>query len=69
MALPGRTLTYAELSRAIRQAAAGLSARGFGRGDVLAIYAPNSIEYAIAFHAVSWLGGVTTTINPALHLH
>ena len=55
--LSGRTLTYGEFARAIRSTAAGLSDRGFSAGDVFAIYAPNCIEYAIAFHAVSWLGG------------
>jgi acyl-CoA synthetase (AMP-forming)/AMP-acid ligase II len=60
----GRTLTYAQLVGAIKRCAAGLSAKGFGKGDVLAIYAPNVPEYAIAFHAVASLGGTTTTVNP-----
>ena len=30
--------------------AGGLKARGFGKGDVLAIMAPNLPEYAVAFH-------------------
>jgi acyl-CoA synthetase (AMP-forming)/AMP-acid ligase II len=61
----GRTLTYAGLARAVRSVAAGLAARGFGAGDVLALCAPNTPEYAVAFHAVAALGGVVTTINPA----
>ncbi len=61
----GRTMTYQELARSIRGTAAGLTERGFRAGDVFAIYAPNCIEYAVAFHAVSWLGGVITTVNPA----
>ena len=61
----GRTLTYAGWADGVRRAAAGLSARGFRKGDVFAIYSPNLPEYAIAFHAVSLLGGVVTTINPA----
>ena len=61
----GRTLTYGEFARAIRATAAGLAERGFRAGEVFAIYAANCIEYAVAFHAVSWLGGVTTTVNPA----
>ncbi|MFQ5613721.1 MAG: 4-coumarate--CoA ligase family protein [Anaerolineae bacterium] len=60
----GRSYTYAQLSAAIRLAAANLSRRGFGKGDVLAIYSPNLPEYAIAFHAVSLLGGINTTANP-----
>jgi acyl-CoA synthetase (AMP-forming)/AMP-acid ligase II len=48
----GRTVTYAELAESVRAVAAGLSARGFGKGEVFAHYAPNLPEYAIAFHAV-----------------
>ncbi len=61
----GRTLTFAGLAHAVRSVAAGLAARGFGRGDVLALCAPNTPEYAVVFHAVAALGGVVTTINPA----
>ena len=60
----GRTLSYGQLAESVGQVATGLAARGFGRGDVLAIVAPNSIEYVVAFHAVTSLGGVVTTINP-----
>ena len=55
--------------RAVRSVAAGLAERGFGRGDVLALCAPNTPEYAVAFHAVAALGGVLTTINPAYTAH
>ena len=61
----GRTLTYRGWAGAVRKAAAGLSSRGFRKGDVFAIYSPNLPEYAVAFHAVSLLGGINTTINPA----
>jgi acyl-CoA synthetase (AMP-forming)/AMP-acid ligase II len=60
----GRTLTYGQLAGAIRLVASGLSRRGFGKGDVFAIYLPNLPEYAIAFHAVALIGGLNTTINP-----
>ncbi|MEM9728392.1 MAG: AMP-binding protein [Myxococcota bacterium] len=60
----GRTLTYAELSSAIKALAGGLTARGFGKGKVLAIMAPNLPEYAIVFHGTAYAGGVITTINP-----
>jgi len=59
-----RTITYEQLAGAIRLVASSLSKRGFGKGDVFAIYSPNLPEYAIAFHAVSLIGGVNTTINP-----
>lgn len=61
----GRTLTYRGWADSVRATAAGLAQRGFRKGDVFAIYSPNHPEYAIAFHAVSLLGGVVTTINPA----
>jgi acyl-CoA synthetase (AMP-forming)/AMP-acid ligase II len=60
----GRSYTYQQLAGAIRLVASSLSKRGFGKGDVLAIYSPNLPEYAIAFHAVSLLGGIVTTVNP-----
>ncbi len=60
----GRTITYAELGRSIRSFAAGLAARGFGKGDVLAIYSPNLPEYAVAFHGAAAAGGKATTMNP-----
>jgi acyl-CoA synthetase (AMP-forming)/AMP-acid ligase II len=61
----GRILTHAGWARAVRATAAGLAKRGFRQGEVFAIYSPNNPEYAIAFHAVSLLGGIVTTINPA----
>ena len=60
----GRTLTYAQLHRAALATAAGLAARGFRKGDVLAIYSPNLPEYAVAFFGVAAAGGTVTTINP-----
>jgi acyl-CoA synthetase (AMP-forming)/AMP-acid ligase II len=60
----GRTLTYGELAVGVRRVAAGLAARGFGKGDVFAIYSPNLPEYALAFYGVSAAGGVSTTVNP-----
>jgi acyl-CoA synthetase (AMP-forming)/AMP-acid ligase II len=59
-----RTVTYAELERGIRALAAGLAARGFGKGDVLGVYMPNLPEYAIAFHGAASAGGMCMTVNP-----
>jgi len=60
----GRTITYQQLADSVRRVAANLAARGFKKGDVLGIVSQNVPEYAIAFHAVSLLGGVATLINP-----
>jgi acyl-CoA synthetase (AMP-forming)/AMP-acid ligase II len=59
-----RVLTYGELSDSVQRVAAGLAERGFQKGDVFAIFCPNLLEYAIAFHGVASLGGIVTTINP-----
>jgi acyl-CoA synthetase (AMP-forming)/AMP-acid ligase II len=61
----GRVMTYGELEDAIRSLAGGLAAAGFGRGDVLALMAPNGPEYAVVFHGAAMAGGTITTINPA----
>jgi acyl-CoA synthetase (AMP-forming)/AMP-acid ligase II len=60
----GRTLTYTQVVDGIRRAATGLHRRGFGKGDVFAIYSPNLPEYPVIFNAVASLGGINTTVNP-----
>ena len=60
----GRELSYADLAGGIRAFAGGLQSRGFGKGDTLAILAPNLPEYALVFHGVAFAGGQVTTINP-----
>ncbi|MGH2819050.1 MAG: 4-coumarate--CoA ligase family protein [Actinomycetota bacterium] len=60
----GRTITYVQLAGGVTRVAAGLSERGFSKGDVFAIFSPNLPEYALAFLGVAALGGTNTTINP-----
>src|SRR5258705_7902662 len=60
----GRTLSYRQLADGARRTAAGLARRGFGKGDVLAIYCPNVPEYAIVFLGVAMAGRINTTVNP-----
>jgi acyl-CoA synthetase (AMP-forming)/AMP-acid ligase II len=48
----------------VERLAGGLTAAGFGPGQVVALMAPNTPEYAVIFHAVAWAGGTITTINP-----
>lgn len=67
--MTGRTLSYSEMREAIFHTAGGLAETGFGKGDVLAVMAPNLPEYTIAFHAVALLGGIVTTINPTYTAH
>lgn len=60
----GRIVTYGELAETVPAVASGLSERGFRKGDVIAVCAPNVPEYAILFLAVASLGGMVTTGNP-----
>lgn len=61
----GRTLTYRALAQQACGLASGLVARGITPGQVIAILAPNSPEYAVVFHGVSRSGAILTTINPS----
>lgn len=60
----GREMTAGALETGIRRLAGGLRERGFGKGDVVAILAPNIPEYAVVFHGVAFAGATVTTINP-----
>lgn len=59
----GRSLTFGQFAAGVRGVASRLADRGMKKGDVLGIFAPNSPEWAVAYHAVASLGGVSTTIN------
>jgi acyl-CoA synthetase (AMP-forming)/AMP-acid ligase II len=60
----GDELSYVELADAVREAGAGLSARGVRPGDVLALCAPNCIEFAVAWYAAASIGAIVATVNP-----
>lgn len=59
----GRTLSYAQLWAQLRHVAKSLVQRGYRKGDVLALYSPNLPEYAVAFHAITTMGGIVTPVN------
>jgi acyl-CoA synthetase (AMP-forming)/AMP-acid ligase II len=52
----GRPLSHAEVAERVRRLAGALAAGGVAAGDVVALCAPNSPEYAIAFHAIAAAG-------------
>jgi acyl-CoA synthetase (AMP-forming)/AMP-acid ligase II len=60
----GQVMTYGQLAEDIRRKARGLARRGFRKGEILAIWAPNSLEYLVAFHAAASVGGIVAPINP-----
>jgi acyl-CoA synthetase (AMP-forming)/AMP-acid ligase II len=61
----GRALTFGALLDQVRRVAAGFAALGIRKGDVVALWSPNSPEYAVVFHAVARLGAIVMTANPA----
>src|SRR5690349_17985910 len=63
-AATGQELSYAELADAVREVAAGLSARGIRPGDVLALCTPNCLEFAVTWFAATSAGAIVTTVNP-----
>ncbi|XP_078349218.1 uncharacterized protein LOC144634193 [Oculina patagonica] len=63
-AISGRSFSFNQIIDLTRRFSSALNKRGFQKGDVLAMYLPNVIEYPIIFHGVACLGGVITTVNP-----
>src|SRR6185437_15128104 len=61
----GATVTYAALAARIERTAAGLAARGLRPGDVLALWAPNSPEWALAALGAMAAGATVSGANPA----
>jgi len=63
-ATTGRGLTYADIRNDVKTFACWLLERGFGKGQTLAIVAPNLPEFAVVFHGTIATGGTLTTVNP-----
>ena len=62
----GATISYAALADGVERVAAGLAARGFGAGDVLAICSPNLPEFALAAYGAMAAGGIVAPANPMI---
>jgi fatty-acyl-CoA synthase len=56
-------VTYGELMDRVLRLATGLHRRGFRRGDVVALYLRNRVEYVELIFAAAHLGGVLVPIN------
>jgi fatty-acyl-CoA synthase len=59
-----RTVTWRELERRIRAAAAWLDARGVRAGDRVALWMDTRIEWLELFHALARLGAASVAVNP-----
>jgi acyl-CoA synthetase (AMP-forming)/AMP-acid ligase II len=56
--------TFARLHGAVRGMARALQDEGIGKGDRVAIVAPNSPEWVVAFQGALLAGATVTTLNP-----
>jgi len=61
-----RTLTYGELQAESQRIAAGLQARGIGRGDPVILVIGNRSEFLTIFFAIAQLGAIAVPVNVAL---
>ncbi|HEY0637044.1 MAG TPA: 4-coumarate--CoA ligase family protein [Pseudonocardiaceae bacterium] len=59
----GQSYSYAQIASMMSSFAAALDERGIRKGDVVAIFCPNTPHYAVVFHGILAVGGVATTIN------
>ena len=62
----GRQFTFAEFDGAVNRTAELLRAHGVGRGDVVSLLMPNSVEYIIAYFACWKLGAIAGPVNSLL---
>jgi acyl-CoA synthetase (AMP-forming)/AMP-acid ligase II len=59
----GDTITHGQLAAYVDRVAAALHARGLRKGDVVAIFSPNTAWYPVVFHGIAAAGLVSTPIN------
>ena len=58
-----RQFTYREFEQAVARAAGMLAAHGIGKGDVVSLLLPNSVEYIVAYFACWRLGALAGPVN------
>jgi acyl-CoA synthetase (AMP-forming)/AMP-acid ligase II len=60
----GRVTSYGQLGARVHRVAAGFAANGLGKGEVVAVLAPNHPDWLVAAYGAMTAGGVVTGINP-----
>ena len=63
---PGARTTFAEWIRRARCVAAQFVDLGVGKGDVVMLWLPSGIDYAICYAAAAMVGAITSGLNPRL---
>lgn len=67
--MDGRTLTFGELHEQVRRSAAAYRSQGLEPGGRVVLWAPNSIEWAVAGLAVTYAGGTLVPANSRYTAH
>lgn len=65
----GRKLTYGQLAERVHQVCGGAQELGLVKGDRVAVFAPNCLEYPELLIGLSDAGCIITTINPRSTSH
>ena len=60
-----RRFTYAEYGEIVERVAHGLISAGLKPGEIVAIFLPNSWEFAATYHATTLAGAIPTLLNPS----
>ena len=66
LADPNRKVTYQEFDNQVARFRAVLKNSGLGKGDVVGLYAPNTIEWVKAYLAIESIGAVAVLLPPHL---
>jgi acyl-CoA synthetase (AMP-forming)/AMP-acid ligase II len=61
--LTGDSITHGQLAGHVDRLAAALHARGLRKGDVVAVFSPNTMWYPVVFHGIAAAGCVMSPIN------
>lgn len=59
----GVSVSFGELHTQVLRIAAALAQRGIGRGDVVALHAPNSPSWPAVFHGILRANAGVTSVN------
>ncbi|KUH85864.1 AMP-binding protein [Mycobacterium sp. GA-1999] len=65
----GLRYTWAELDAEVDVVARGLMALGIGKGERVAIWAPNCAQWTLTQYATAKIGAILVNINPAYRTH
>jgi acyl-CoA synthetase (AMP-forming)/AMP-acid ligase II len=63
-----KRVTYADLGSLVARVASGLTGLGVAKGDRLAMWLPNSLEWVATFFAAMRLGAVVVPVNTGLSI-